>query len=92
MMEQPSLLEWVPKGETYRPELDRERLKGQILRVLDALSTGRVFTLRQLADAAECPEASASARFRDLRALNYPVRDKRKEGAPGTWLYWMDVR
>jgi len=88
---QPSLLDWVPAGQTYWPELDRDRLSKQVRAVLDVLSTGKTFTLRELADAAECPEASASARFRDLRSLNFPVHSERK-GKSGTWLYSMKIR
>ncbi len=86
-MNQLSLLAWEPKGSTYNAQRDLARLSDQMRRVYDALSTGRKFTLRELADAADCPEASASARFRDLKRLGFAV-DKKNLGA-GTWQYFM---
>lgn len=88
------LLQWEmkPKGATYHPERDRDRLSKQMQKVFDVLSgsAGRKFTLRELADAADCPEASASARFRDLRAMNFPVESEC--AGKGRWLYWLNVK
>lgn len=90
-MVQPSLLDWQPPpehkflGSTITPA-DDKRLRGQLARVHAVMQDKKVRTLRQLADDAGCPEASASARFRDLRRLGYPVCDKNLGG--GLWHYW----
>lgn len=46
---------------------DKPRLDRQLDRVDKLMSDGRWRTLRQIADACQCSEASASARLRDLR-------------------------
>ncbi len=95
MNDQPSLLDWQPPanhkflGSSFVPERDESRLRGQLKAVHDVMQDGRKRTLRQLADDAGCPEASASARFRDLVRLGYPMM-KENLGS-GTWTYWMVV-
>lgn len=89
MIDQLNLLDWEPKGATYNRERDLSRLSAQMRRVYDVMRDGRRRTLRQLANDADCPEASASARFRDLRKLGFPMRDENMGG--GTWHYWMAV-
>ena len=97
MNEQPSLLDWQPPqppvfhflGSTFKSERDQKRLSKQLKTVHDVMQDGRKRTLRQLADDAGCPEASASARFRDLVRLSYPMM-KENLGS-GTWTYWMVV-
>ncbi len=54
-------------GETFERKRDRRRLDGQALRVFEAIKDGKWYTLQQIALAAKCPEASASARLRDFR-------------------------
>ena len=54
-------------GNTYVPARDHKRLRGQTLAVFKVMRDGRWRTLRQLADEADAPEASVSARLRDLR-------------------------
>lgn len=54
-------------GVTYEPELDKVRLNAQMLRTYEALRDGMWFTLRRLSD----PEASVSARLRDLRKVKF---------------------
>ena len=54
-------------GDDYQPERDKERLRGQILRVYTAIKDGRWRTLRQLAEITGDPEASVSAQLRHLR-------------------------
>lgn len=54
-------------GETYVPTFDRERLNAQTQRVYDAVLCGRWMTLRELSEITGDPEASVSARLRDLR-------------------------
>ena len=88
------LLNWKPRkprrlGSTFSELSDGPRLERQYERVLAILMDGKKRTLRELADAANAPEASTSARFRELRANNFPVRDH-NEGN-GKWVYWMEV-
>ena len=54
-------------GSDYEHKRDGVRLTGQLQRVFDVMKTGEWITLRQLADKARCPEASASAQLRNLR-------------------------
>jgi hypothetical protein len=54
-------------GRTYVPELDYERLGAQMRRVWDAMSDGQWWTLAGLSEHTGDPEASVSARIRDLR-------------------------
>ena len=54
-------------GSDYDHKRDGIRLTGQLERVFDVLKDGQWITLRQLADRARCPEASASAQLRNLR-------------------------
>lgn len=54
-------------GATFDAERDGSRLRAQLNRVLTAMRDGQWRTLAQLAESAEAPEASVSARLRDLR-------------------------
>lgn len=54
-------------GKTYLAERDGERLSKQLKRVRDFVIDGEWHTLAEIAKAAESPEASVSARLRDLR-------------------------
>jgi len=54
-------------GATYVPSFDHTRLSNQLSRVYGVLSDGKWITLSQLSIKANCPEASASSRLRDLR-------------------------
>jgi DNA-binding Lrp family transcriptional regulator len=58
-------------GDTYEPDRDRERLARQLraVRVLMADGSGR--TLREVSAAVGAPEASVSARLRDLRKARF---------------------
>ena len=72
-------------GETYEKQLDRHRLSGQFMRVrrLVLESYPLWFTLRELSDALGYPEASISARLRDLRKPRFGEHDvqRRRRGA-----------
>ncbi len=75
-------------GETYHPERDHDRLAGQLGRVAEVMSGGEWMTLAQLSEATGDPEASISARLRDLRKGHfggYEV-EARNEGG-GVWRY-----
>lgn len=54
-------------GVTYDPERDRERLSKQLYSVLEVMKDNKWRTLPELAQATQSPEASVSARLRDLR-------------------------
>lgn len=60
---------WLPDfdGATYERERDLARLTGQLRRVADVLSDGLWHTLAGIAKVTLDPEASISARIRDLR-------------------------
>jgi len=54
-------------GDTYSPKRDHDRLNAQLRRVRDLMLDGEWRTLREIAVATGDPEASVSARLRDLR-------------------------
>jgi DNA-binding IclR family transcriptional regulator len=54
-------------GSTYVHERDARRLAGQHCRVLAYLKDGQWHTLAEIAEHTGDPEASVSARLRDLR-------------------------
>ena len=81
-------------GATYDKALDQPRLGRQVLAVLALMQDGRWRTLREIADVIEAPEASVSARLRDLRKDRFGqyVVDRRRRGEPsrGAWEYRLD--
>lgn len=54
-------------GATFEPSRDARRLAGQHSRVMALMRDGRWRTLKAIAAATHDPEASISARLRDLR-------------------------
>ena len=54
-------------GQTYDPAIDWERLTGQLGRVWGVMVYGRWVTLAEIHGRTGDPEASISARLRDLR-------------------------
>lgn len=75
-------------GSTYDAELDRQRLSRQLDVVREIMEDGHWHTLAQLHDLTGYPEASISARIRDLRkswAGGYVIEDRRT--ASGQWIY-----
>lgn len=75
-------------GDTYDAQQDFLRLKGQMLKVYELMRDGSWRTLREIADSVGSPEASVSARLRDLRKDRYgsfQVDRQRDEG--GLHLY-----
>ena len=54
-------------GATYEPARDHDRLHAQLSRVFDVLKDRQWHTLGELAGRTGDPEASISARIRDLR-------------------------
>lgn len=78
-------------GDTYERPLDRLRLSGQLGRVMGTMEDGRWRTLAELSAATGDPEASVSARLRDLRKRKFGGRvvEARRRGDPtrGAWEY-----
>jgi hypothetical protein len=58
-------------GETYDAAQDEARLAGQMLRVAKCMADGEWRTLEEIAAEAGDPEASVSARLRDLRKRKF---------------------
>ncbi len=58
-------------GATYDEKRDGSRLKAQLDRVRSVMLRNSWMTLEQLAEQAEAPQASVSARIRDLRKLQF---------------------
>lgn len=81
-------------GETYDPARDKKRLTTALGKVWLLLSDGEWHTLKEMAEAAGCTEAAASARFRDLKKEKFRERypsqglEKKNMGG-GVWLYRM---
>ena len=74
-------------GQSYDPVKDRERLGKQLCRVMDLMIDGKPRTLRQISDATHDPEASISARLRDVRKVfgKDSLESTRVKG--GLWTY-----
>jgi hypothetical protein len=54
-------------GDTYEPDLDHDRLKAQLYRVLDLMRDREWRTLFEIAGVTGDPPQSVSARLRDFR-------------------------
>ena len=76
-------------GDTYEPEFDQERLATQMGRVWLALREGEWLSLGELADRVDAPEASVSARLRDLRKRRFGNHEvaRRHRGERGSGLF-----
>ncbi len=76
-------------GPDYDPELDRERLTGQILRVFNCMKDMKWRTLAEIEASTGDPQASISAQLRHLRKDrfgNHSV-NKRRRGDPRQGLF-----
>ena len=77
-------------GETYDRTLDHKRLTGQLGKVQEAMSEGWWWSLEALAKKTGAPEASVSARVRDLRKAKFGGFEiERQRTDSGLWLYRM---
>jgi len=77
-------------GETYDHERDSPRLTTQYDRTFNLMRDGAWRTLAEIASAIGCPEASVSARLRDMRKARFgehTVSHRIREGATGLWEY-----
>ncbi len=78
-------------GVTYEPKFDATRLRGEMARVYKLMSDSYWRTLREISDLTGDPEASVSARLRDLRKSKFGGhtvnRRRRGEASRGIWEY-----
>lgn len=83
-------------GDTYDHERDHLRLSGQAQRVVDLISDGEWRTLAEIAATTGDPEASVSARLRDLRKAKFGRheidRRQRDPDVPGLYEYRLGGR
>ena len=79
-------------GATYDPARDRDRLSKQLCGVLDVMCDGEWRTLRQISDATGFPEASISARLRDVRKEWGDESMQSENLGEGLWRYRVLVR
>lgn len=82
-----ALLPHAFAGSTYEPARDSVRLGKQLVRVRDVMADGKWKTLSEIASEAGSPEASVSARLRDLRKHGFIVDRKPVEGQTGLYKY-----
>ena len=79
-------------GKTYEPARDRVRLGKQAGDVYDVVAKGGWYSLGAIARLTGHPEASISARLRDLRKPRFGGYDvQRRNIGGGTWQYRLRV-
>ncbi len=73
-------------GSTYEPKFDATRLRGEMARVYRTMTknAGWWWTLREISQDTGDPEASISARLRDLRKARFGAHtvNRRRRGDP----------
>lgn len=76
-------------GRTIDPTLDNARLRGQIHRVFICMQDGVWRTLGEIESATTDPQASVSARLRDLRKARFGgyLVNRRRRGEPEDGLF-----
>lgn len=77
-------------GSTFQPDRDFERLTIQGQRVAQVMEAGNWLTLSEIARRTGDPEASISARIRDLRKIGREV--ERKYVERGLWKYRLKTK
>lgn len=78
-------------GATFDAVFDFDRLNAQAKRVFRVMADGEWRTLRELAGATGDPEASVSARLRDLRKPRFGgLTVERRRRGRGLWEYRID--
>jgi hypothetical protein len=89
-MTQLELSDYRAQGQTYVKEYDLERLADQTRAVASLMMDGQRRTLREIAEAANCLETSASARLRQLRNEYGWTVNRARRGDPkrGLFEYW----
>lgn len=79
-------------GATYDRERDKVRLNAQQRRIFDVMSCGYWYKLHEIAAQTNDPEASVSARLRDLRKAKFGGHEiERRYVGDGLWEYRMIV-
>lgn len=94
-MMQSSLFDWTPPaitgprdGETFDAARDGRRLNAQAADVYRLMRDGKWRTLAEIAAATDHPEASVSARLRDLRKPTLGgLTVERRHVERGVWQY-----
>lgn len=84
------LLDWTPPqplGATLDADRDANRLTAQAKRVYAIMKDGKEHTLSELSSATGDPEASVSARLRDIRRSGKTI--DRRYVSNGLWAYRM---
>lgn len=75
-------------GSTFEMKRDGARLNAQLKRVRDLMLDGIWRTLEEISIATGYPEASISARLRDLRKEKFGgYQVNRRNMGKGTWVY-----
>jgi len=76
-------------GQTYEPAKDKSRLNAQTRRVYSAMADGCWRTLAEISTETGDPEASVSARLRDLRKSRFGgyCVERRRRGDGGLFEY-----
>lgn len=83
----------TPSGDTYDHDRDGARLASLGARVRECMADGAWRTLREIANHTGAPEASVSARLRDLRKPSFGGHTvRRKYLAHGLWVYSLEVK
>ena len=83
-----SKLDGPRDGTTFDPTRDMARLNKQARDVATVMIDGRWRSLRELSDATGHPEASVSARLRDLRKTRFGAHVvERQNMGGGLWNY-----
>lgn len=93
-MTQLALLEWedtrAARGQTFDVDRDEGRLALQYLRVRNLMIDGAWRTLAKISEITGDPQASVSARLRQMRSAGYKV--DRRYVSRGIWEYRAEVR
>jgi hypothetical protein len=74
------------RGKTYIPQHDRKRLAAQYMRVFELMQDSQWRTLAEIEAITHDPQASISARLREIRHNSYIV-DRRRRGDPKRGLH-----
>lgn len=81
-------------GDSYRPELDDNRLSKQEDRIRDLMMDGKWRTLGEIAQETGDPEASISAQLRHLTKDEHGgyIKNKRHRGSAGSGLFEYQIK
>ena len=80
-------------GATYEHERDGGRLSAQYAKVFSLMSDGRWRSLAEIARETGCPEASVSARLRDMRKPRFGAHTvNRSYAGDGLFIYQVERR